>query len=116
MSTATISVGSDAVHSVAAVPSNSINCLSLYNGKILYENGEKFPYESDFFNSGAPVCGVVINFYRTTEEAASYKMYQEGGGFLGYCYPQQERKLTVCNGVVYIEAHDDYVCYSSVCE
>ncbi len=101
---------------VVAVPSNSFNCESIVHGSgFLYENGVNFPYRSDFFNSNGPVCGVVINFYGTTEEGASYKMYEEGGGFLGYCYPQWGRKITICDTSLF-RARDDYVCYSYVCE
>jgi len=109
---------SDPALDVVAVPSNSFNCNSIINGAPFNgENGDKFPYESDFFQTSAPVCGVQINFYKTTEEGASYKMYQDGGGFIGYCYPQWERKITRCNAVgAGVEAIDDYVCYSYVCE
>ncbi len=105
----------DDSNSVIAVPSNQFNCKSMSQSPdFLYEDGRFLPYESDFFNSGGPVCGVVINFYGTTEEGAGYKMYEEGGGFLGYCYPQWGRELIFCDSS--LRATDDYVCYSYVCE
>jgi len=111
-----VSSVSDALVDVVAVPSNKFNCNSIvFGAPFIGEDGFRFPYESDFFKTSSPVCGVQINFYATTEEGASYKMYQDGGGFIGYCYPQWARELILCDGHS-VRAMDDYVCYSYVCE
>jgi len=102
---------------IVAVPSNSINCGAIKgSNSLLFENGANYPYTSNFFKTNGQVCGVAMNFYRMTDQGASYSIFQDGGGLVGYCYPA-DRKNFFCDKspLGLRKATDDYWCYTYVC-